>query len=1449
MMTVTGTMARPRGLGDVTVHTRDPINGNSGAMAGTDLPVLEQRRALEDALGALPLLARQLVQLLSLAHVRVEDAAMARCANRLGLRLPDGGKFSHSEVARRTASLASAGLVLREGDGCRCHPLLADAAIRAAVEDGTFGPLREAVCRCCPPYTTPGLGLSFGVHSRELALGQIRLAMYEGDVARVEAMHGLFSRRYGSREDLSALVEMFDPLSVAWFAVTSPRLWMPLLDYSLRDHLFRLAPPGEVLGFLEPRVRGDAPSGAEAAWSRLRLVVAEQLMAQGRPEEALSYLSPSMEAARCSFRGWQEVLRGDVPRAQEHYSEGLSLAENRGQDYFSSLAGPFHILALAASDDPDLQQAAAGQILACGRDRQYPYLLLLEPLEAMVAVAAGMPHRARATLAVGDDPEELLPLELIFRALAESWIDSHHAARLAPLLEPLADRAERGGYLLLASLASEVLGKMGSPSRAGHAAQLRRLWGGQPVLELVQARESWEHSLDALVDLARPALDEPRQERLVWMVSYLPGTRLARLEPRVQRVGKRGNWTRGRKVSPSSLTTERALWDLLTDQDRRVLDGLGNEHWYAQQLDMKRALPVMVGHPLVFWQHAPSERVELVAGTPELVVARAGDGVELTLVPSPFPSGDDEEPSQPVAMGYVYSGGNSSGEYFEVDELDLQRVVVELEGPGRLRITEFSDEHLRIARTLGLDGLTVPGHGERRVLDVIDAVSPSITIQSDIGAGDTGALAAAEPDCRPRFLLSPQGKGLRAQLWVRPLADGGPYYLPGEGGETVVAEVDGTRVRTRRDRETELELAASAVDRCPTLASEDPGVSQWALPELERSLEMLQELQDLGDDAVVEWPEGQRLKLRPGAGLSGLFLRINRKGDWFEAHGELRLDEQTVLQMQDLLRVEELASGRFFPLGDGEFVALTRDLRRRLGDLRDISEQRGEGLRFSPLAATALQDLAGELGGLETDDAWDEQLERIRRASEFSPSLPKTLHATLRDYQQEGFCWLARLAHWGVGACLADDMGLGKTVQALAVILARADAGPTLVVAPTSVYGNWEREANRFAPTLRVRTFAPRGRKELLARLGPRDLLVCSYGLLRVEAEGLTEVDWQTVVLDEAQAIKNAATKSSRAAMTLPGKFKLITTGTPIENHLGELWALFRFINPGLLGSRKSFDARFAVPMEKHGDKEARLRLRRLVKPFILRRTKSQVLEELPPRTEVLLDVRMGEEEAALYEALRREALQRLERGGAGGPGQMQVLAELTRLRRACCNPRLVVPDSTAPSAKLEAFKETLQGLMAGGHRALVFSQFVTHLALVRQLLVELEVEHQYLDGSTPAAERLRRVDAFQAGEGEVFLISLRAGGQGLNLTAADYVIHLDPWWNPAVEDQASDRAHRIGQHRPVTIYRLVVQGTIEEKIVLLHHEKRDLAQRLLEGTDTTGKLSAEELLGLLREG
>ncbi|MCQ8129734.1 DEAD/DEAH box helicase, partial [Methylomonas rivi] len=643
----------------------------------------------------------------------------------------------------------------------------------------------------------------------------------------------------------------------------------------------------------------------------------------------------------------------------------------------------------------------------------------------------------------------------------------------------------------------------------------------------------------------------------------------------------------------------------------------------------------------------------------------------------------------------------------------------------------------------------------------------------------------------------------------------------------------------------------AAIDACPALRdAERDAAGDWLLEHPEACLEFLLQAQALPEtEALLEWPEGVRFKVLGQTGGSGFSVQVKRDNDWFALQGELKVNDDTVIDMQQLLGLLDNRQGRFLQLKDGQFIALTDEFRRRLEDLKAYADISGKKVRLNPLAALTLEDWRDE-AGFKADKHWQNHIQRLQQARDYRPRVPSTFQAELRDYQLEGYNWLARLAQWGVGACLADDMGLGKTVQGLALLVERAPAGPSLIVAPTSVCANWENETRRFAPTLNPMVLGAGDRQRLLENLRPFDVMICSYGLLQQEqvADMLADIQFQTAILDEAQWIKNIATRRSQGAMNLRAEFKIIMTGTPLENHLGELWNLFRFINPGLLGSMEQFNQRFAGPIERDRNVQAKQQLKKLIQPFILRRTKTQVLQELPPRTEIPIYVELSQEENVFYEALRRDSIAMLSSAdGPPGQKQLQILAAITKLRRSCCNTRLVNADLELPSSKLAAFGEIVDELLDNKHKALVFSQFVDHLQLIKAYIEQRGIAYQYLDGGTPVKDRQKRVDAFQRGEGELFLISLKAGGVGLNLTAADYVIHMDPWWNPAVEDQASDRAHRMGQQRPVTIYRMIAKNTIEEKIVALHSHKRDLADSLLDGADISGKMSTDDLLSLMK--
>ncbi len=471
--------------------------------------------------------------------------------------------------------------------------------------------------------------------------------------------------------------------------------------------------------------------------------------------------------------------------------------------------------------------------------------------------------------------------------------------------------------------------------------------------------------------------------------------------------------------------------------------------------------------------------------------------------------------------------------------------------------------------------------------------------------------------------------------------------------------------------------------------------------------------------------------------------------------------------------------------------------------------------------------------------------------------VPSGLNAELRHYQQQGLSWLQFLREYGFNGVLADDMGLGKTIQALAHLLLEKEEGrlehPALIVAPTSVLSNWQREAARFTPGLKCLILHGPARSQHYSKLQEYDLVITSYALLTRDLEQHLKHDYHSLILDEAQAIKNPRAKSALSACCIKAAHRLCLTGTPLENHLGELWSLFQFLMPGFLSSRKRFTQLFRTPIEKHHDFERQQQLQQRMAPFILRRDKTQVVQELPPKTLMVREVELNAGQSKLYESLRLAMTDKigklLQKKGLKN-SHIEILSALLKLRQVCCDPRLVKLESARKvkhSAKLEMLLEMLDELLEEGRKILIFSQFTSMLSLIEAELQARDIDYTKLTGQT--RKRDAAIAAFQEGNADVFLISLKAGGVGLNLTAADTVIHYDPWWNPAVENQATDRAHRIGQQKPVFVYKLVASGTLEEKILQLQEKKQLLADGVYKQTDKTEALpgmSSADILSLL---
>jgi superfamily II DNA or RNA helicase len=634
------------------------------------------------------------------------------------------------------------------------------------------------------------------------------------------------------------------------------------------------------------------------------------------------------------------------------------------------------------------------------------------------------------------------------------------------------------------------------------------------------------------------------------------------------------------------------------------------------------------------------------------------------------------------------------------------------------------------------------------------------------------------------------------------------------------------------------------------------GAARW----LDVVLDLLPELRREGWEVTVA-PDFPVQLVTPDSDLDA-GLREGSGIDWFELDLGVTVDGvrvDLVPALVDLIAASGEREGIelhpddepfLVPLPDGRLLQLPAErLRPILLMLADLfSDGRlGAGeraLRFTP------QD-AAELVGLEAVSglAWH-GAERLRdlgrqlRAAEggIPPvSLPPGFRGELRPYQAQGVAWLQFLRGAGLGGVLADDMGLGKTVQTLAHLAIEQAAGrldrPALLICPTSLIPNWTREAERFAPGLRVLPLHGKQRKERFDEIAAHDLVLTTYPLLARDHATLTGQPWHAVILDEAQAIRNPKAETSRIVGRLQATQRLCLTGTPLQNHLGELWALFDFLAPGFLGAESTFRKHYRTPIEKHGDAARQDALRRRVRPFLLRRTKEEVVRDLPPKTEIIEPVEMEAAQRAIYEGIRLAMHAKVKAAIASrglARSGIVILDALLKLRQACCDPRLVkVPaaqKAKAGSAKLDRLLELLTVLTGEGRRVLVFSQFTSMLALIEARLREAGIAHLLLTGET--RDRDTPVRRFQAGEVPVFLISLKAGGVGLNLTAADTVIHYDPWWNPAAEDQATDRAHRIGQDKPVFVHRLVALQSIEEKMELLKERKRALVATVLQGEE-----------------
>ena len=728
---------------------------------------------------------------------------------------------------------------------------------------------------------------------------------------------------------------------------------------------------------------------------------------------------------------------------------------------------------------------------------------------------------------------------------------------------------------------------------------------------------------------------------------------------------------------------------------------------------------------------------------------------------------------------------------------------------------------------------------------------------------------------RPRLLLAKWkvtaagGKPVRVEGAVLHFGYGPREFREGDAATSAEWEREGSRVTCERDRAAEAillrrleELGLARRGPSPVRTFPDDAVPQW-VDFLAETADVLRE-----EGWAVECAPGWTLIWEEPSGWHGEWKA--HPGGWFDLalqveiegkrHDLLALCRQILAGSQAESVLARLDQGKWVTVSlDGMLVRLPPErLRPILSALGFLLEGEKTKLRIPPLLAAQFGDMG--LGpeswkGLEALQAPRAALAEASNFEEIEP--PRTLQADLRPYQRHGLSWLQWLRRAGFGGILADDMGLGKTLQTLAHLLLEQESGratvPSLVVCPTSLVANWAAEARRFAPTLRLTVLHGADRSDRRDEADRADLVITTYPLLSRDEEWLRERQWHLMVLDEAQTLKNARAQARGVVARLSAHHRVALTGTPMENHLGEVWSLVDLLHPGLLGSESRFQRQVRQPIERAGNIALRERLSGILAPFMLRRTKEQVATELPGKTEIVQYVELEGAQRDLYETVRAgqdRALHELLAEKGWETSSLAILEALLRIRQVCCDPRLL-PESLAQgcaeSAKMRWIEESLPEMVEEGRRILMFSQFTSFLDLVGRRLEELDIPMVRLDGSTD--DRGAVVRAFQEGDVPVFLLSLKAGGTGLNLTRADTVVFLDPWWNPAAERQAADRAHRIGQTQPVFVYRLVAQGTIEERILALQERKTELADALFEGAGsaTAARLTPTQLESLLK--
>ncbi len=936
-------------------------------MSDNYLKIAKQRQQLVINYHMLPELDRAIGQLISVIYTPVSRTMILACLEHIQLA---GDKSLTAATLKLYLDrlLASDILISIGKHSIQINPLIAEVATREAVRMGRLGVINAAINKHVP-IAQYGNGVR-NFHTYNEFVREIRLGLYGNDLKFIKKQFDDYHRYLHSRETIS-IEELWqqicnNPFDADWFATVIPDLADQILESILKYSIEYLTPANAAFDALPATI---VKSTHPLVFEQMHVLWIEQLMLQGKLVEAkelLERLPTDWRDRSARLLGWWHFINEDDNAAISEYEIGLrALKKNSGKRkiYFSSMCGLFFILALLRRGrGEDLRVALEHVLVAIGEKSWLSSTY--EVLKYTIEMQMGK-FDLRDSIMRSTPLEKHHSLEIIIRSLCIHWVDKKaEHKQLSDKLELFYSRSTAAGYDWLAMEAAGILSRINPTDKfqsyyQKQSVTLQKQIGVTNLSKLIQPQELWELSLAALTKLQPTNVSGTSDRaipdrRLIWAIIMYGSSH--QIQPREQSRNVKGEWSKGRNIALKRLKSADDI-DYLTPEDLRVcshLQSYDHNGWgHSDYRFADRAIVALIGHPLVFWEDNPKARIEVIGGEPELKITTVKDE---RIVISMYP---EFEPGK--------------------------HVVVQKDSPSRLKAIEITDNHRRIAEILGKQNrLEVPLAAKERVLNAIGSISSIVTIHSDIGGGATN-IEEVPSDPQPYIHLLPDGMGLRVTLLSRPFAPAGPYYSPGTGGETVIAEIEGKRLQTHRDLAAERRFANAVVASCPTLERLDEQGDEWSIEDPQECLELLLELQAVGDIAMIEWPEGEKMRVTRQAGLGDFKLRIQREQDWFATSGEIQVDEDRVLELQQLLTLLDGSHSRFIPLGDGQFLALTQEFRQRLDELRAISDRHGKGLKVHPLAALTMEDWLDDVGQLKADKHWQTHIKKLREAESFTP--------------------------------------------------------------------------------------------------------------------------------------------------------------------------------------------------------------------------------------------------------------------------------------------------------------------------------------------------------------------------------------------------------------------------------------------------------------------------------